>query len=239
MLKGEGISFIVYSYKYFLCSCFLRGFFFAQSYWIQIIFKLIYLMKGWDIAPNPVQIEPGNNSNKEVLHTPQISRSGVSPSDTAVIPRTPPNFLVVVVGSYPSPVSRPTKLNYMLKLLRSTQIPNFFIHHIISLVNWSSRIHQLHLCKGVKHSSPQWMSWYDIKESDGEAPVMLELWGMWNTPLLLLPGPLWPGVVPLERVLSMGHIEWLMPNWIDWNKTVCLFKCVNKWLMFNWIVSDT
>ena len=37
---------------------------------------------------------------------------------------------------------------------------------------------------------------YDIKQSDGEVPVMLELWGMWNAPSLsLLPGPFWPGVV--------------------------------------------
>ena len=46
---------------------------------------------------------------------------------------------------------------------------------------------------------------YDIKQSDGEVPVMLEFWGMWSTPLLpLLPGPLWPGVVAPDRVLSMG-----------------------------------
>ena len=32
---------------------------------------------------------------------------------------------------------------------------------------------------------------YDTKQSDGEVPVMLELWGMWSTPSLpLLPGPL-------------------------------------------------
>ena len=37
---------------------------------------------------------------------------------------------------------------------------------------------------------------YDIKQSDGEDPVMLELWGMPSTSSLpLLPGPLWPGVV--------------------------------------------
>ena len=49
---------------------------------------------------------------------------------------------------------------------------------------------------------------YVIKKSDGEAPVMLELWGMWSTPLLfLLPGPLWPGMVAADRVLSMGQIE--------------------------------
>ena len=36
----------------------------------------------------------------------------------------------------------------------------------------------------------------DIKQSDSEAPVMLELWGMQSTPsLLLVPGELWPRVV--------------------------------------------
>ena len=35
--------------------------------------------------------------------------------------------------------------------------------------------------------------------------VMLELWGMQSTPSLSsLPGPLWPGMVALDRVLSMG-----------------------------------
>ena len=37
---------------------------------------------------------------------------------------------------------------------------------------------------------------------------MLEFWGMRSTPLLpSLPGLLWPGVVPPDRVLSMGQIE--------------------------------
>ena len=39
--------------------------------------------------------------------------------------------------------------------------------------------------------SPNKCPVYDLKQSDGEAPVMLKLWGMWCTPLLLsLPGPL-------------------------------------------------
>ena len=47
---------------------------------------------------------------------------------------------------------------------------------------------------------------YVSKQSDGEAPVML--WGRRRTPSSLsLPGPLWLGVVALERVLSMGKIE--------------------------------
>ena len=34
---------------------------------------------------------------------------------------------------------------------------------------------------------------------------MLELWGIQSTPsLLLLPGPLWLGVVAPDRALSMG-----------------------------------
>ena len=39
--------------------------------------------------------------------------------------------------------------------------------------------------------SPQRLSWYEIKKSDGEIPVMQEFGGMRNTPsFLLLPGPL-------------------------------------------------
>ena len=46
---------------------------------------------------------------------------------------------------------------------------------------------------------------YDTKQYDCEVPVMLELWGIWNTPSLpLLPGPLWPNVVAPDRALSMG-----------------------------------
>ena len=35
---------------------------------------------------------------------------------------------------------------------------------------------------------------YDTKQSDGEVPVMLELWGIRSTPLLpSLSGQFWPG----------------------------------------------
>ena len=38
--------------------------------------------------------------------------------------------------------------------------------------------------------------------------ITLELWGMYSTPSLpSLAGTLWPGVVALDRVLSMGQIE--------------------------------
>ena len=49
---------------------------------------------------------------------------------------------------------------------------------------------------------------YDIKQSDGEAPIMLELWEMWITPsLTLISDPLKLGVIATHRVLSMGQIE--------------------------------
>ena len=61
---------------------------------------------------------------------------------------------------------------------------------------------------------------YDIK-SDGEASVV-ELWGMWSTPLMpLFPVPLWPRVVVPVRVLSMGQIE--LFNHLLYLKS---FKCV-------------
>ena len=49
---------------------------------------------------------------------------------------------------------------------------------------------------------------YDTKQSDGEASVMIKLWGTWSTPSLLsLPGLLWLGAVAPDRVLSMDQIE--------------------------------
>ena len=49
---------------------------------------------------------------------------------------------------------------------------------------------------------------YDTKQSDSKVPVMLELWGIRGIPLLpSFEGPLCPGVVAPDRVLSMGQIE--------------------------------
>ena len=57
-------------------------------------------------------------------------------------------------------------------------------------VSWGGRIHRLHLCSGVRLLTNV-CSVYDTKQSDGEASVSLEIWGMRSTPLLpLLPGPL-------------------------------------------------
>ena len=51
---------------------------------------------------------------------------------------------------------------------------------------------------------------YDTKQSDGDVPVMLELWGIRSTPSLpFLPVTLWPGVVapdPIYQPLRSGRI---------------------------------
>ena len=100
---------------------------------------------------------------------------------------------------------------------------------VYSSVGWDCRIHRMHLCQGVR--LPQRVSWYDTKQLDGEAPVMLEFWGRWGIPSLpSLPGPHWPRVVAPSRVLSRSQIELncvFMINWIVWNRTV---------FMLNWIV---
>ena len=61
--------------------------------------------------------------------------------------------------------------------------------------------------KGVR-TPPNECPRYDTEQSDGRAPVMLELYGMWSTlSLSSLPGPLWPAVIESDSVLMMGQIE--------------------------------
>ena len=59
-------------------------------------------------------------------------------------------------------------------------------------------------CRGVR-PHPKECPDYDTKQSDGEVPAVLELWGIRSTPSLpSLPGPLWPTVVAPDRALSLG-----------------------------------
>ena len=71
---------------------------------------------------------------------------------------------------------------------------------------------------------------YGTKQFDGEGTVMLELWGMQSTNSLpSLPGPIWPEVIELDSVLSIGLTELnyvLTLNWIVWNRFVFPFNWV-------------
>ena len=69
---------------------------------------------------------------------------------------------------------------------------------------------------------------YDTKQSDGEVPAVLELWGMRSTPSLpSLPGSLWPSMVApdkgpiygLNRTNSILMLKWIVwVNSIAWNR---------------------
>ena len=81
---------------------------------------------------------------------------------------------------------------------------------------------------------------YDTKHSDGEVPVMLDLWGMRRIPSLPSPqGPLWPRVVAHDRVSSISQTE-LNYNYSKLNclkSAVFTFNCLNKNCTYaNWIV---
>ena len=79
---------------------------------------------------------------------------------------------------------------------------------------WGCRI-QLCLRKGVRPPPPQFFCMWLLTASDSEASF-LELWGMWGThSLQLLPVPLWPKVIELVRVPSVGQIE-LFNNLLYW-----------------------
>ena len=47
-----------------------------------------------------------------------------------------------------------------------------------------------------------------LNKCNDEVPISLELWGVRSSPSLApLPGPLWPGMVAPDRILSIGPIE--------------------------------
>ena len=84
-------------------------------------------------------------------------------------------------------------------VLKSSDNSRLLLHRLLSTNSWPSRLGLYLSAKGSR---------YDTEESDGEASVMLELWGMRRVPSLpSLPGPLWPRVVAPDRVLCMGQIE--------------------------------
>ena len=93
-------------------------------------------------------------------------------------------------------------------------------------VGWGCKIHRLHFCRGI--IPPNECLAYDTKQSDGEVPVMQEVWGMRSTPSFpSLLGPLCPGVVVPEMLFSIGQIELnseLILKGITWNRTVLIFK---------------
>ena len=76
-----------------------------------------------------------------------------------------------------------------------------------SPVGWRDALECTGCIFAERQDSPNKSPTFDTKQHDGEAPVMLELWGMQSTfSLRLLTSPVWSGVVAPDRVLSMGQI---------------------------------
>ena len=69
-------------------------------------------------------------------------------------------------------------------------------------VGWGCRIHRLLLCREIRPPPYNKCPVYDTNQSDGEVPLMLELWRMPSTSSL--PSP---RVVAPNRVLSIGQTE--------------------------------
>ena len=96
--------------------------------------------------------------------------------------------------------------NFLLNKLKLIRLPTNTA--IVSTEFNGCRIHRLLLCRRARPPPPAFKECpgYITKQSDGEAPVMLELWGKRSTPLLpSLPDPLRPGVVAPDKFLSMGQ----------------------------------
>ena len=86
----------------------------------------------------------------------------------------------------------------------------FFLLLLLSL-NFAQSVgaveYRLLLCREVRPPPAHKCPGFD-KQSDGEIPIMLELWGMYSIPsLLLLPGPHCPRGVASDRVLTIVQIE--------------------------------
>ena len=108
------------------------------------------------------------------------------------------------------------------------------------LVGWGSRIHQLHLCSWcILYKLPNKCPVYDTKQSDGETSVMLDIWGMWSIPSSpSFLGPLccstWLG-----PIFGSNRTVWHWNCTLNGLKENCFYiwLCVNKRMMFDWIVS--
>ena len=88
---------------------------------------------------------------------------------------------------------------FHLRLFFSTFFFFIFVSSIPSCsVGWGCRIHRLHLGREMDTPSNEYPG-YNTKQSRGDVPITLVLWGLPS-----LPGLFWPGLVAPDRVLSIG-----------------------------------
>ena len=83
-------------------------------------------------------------------------------------------------------------------------------------VDRGCRIHRLHRCRRVKKTTYAYPG-YDTKQSNGQALVMLEIWGMQSTPSL----PSIPDPFCSRVVVAPYRVLFLVEKEIFHNKTEC------------------
>ena len=143
-------------------------------------------------------------------------------------------LIATVRGSYCSSTFAESKFLFKKKTLSSNEIScvftgntNFFSFLWIAQSTGTAEYTVCNSAEGEDPSSIECPG-YDTKQSDGEVPEMLELWGMLSTLLLpSLPSLLLPAVVAPHKFLSVGQIKLkcvLMLNWIFVNRTVNMYK---------------
>ena len=109
-------------------------------------------------------------------------------------------MVFVLLISIPSGLfSKPTTIGITIPLVFHSFYSSLAQSKYFCPVGWGCRILWLLLCGGGT-PRPQWAFYYDTKQSDGEFPLMLDLWGKRSTPLLPSGSEWWH----LIRVLSMG-----------------------------------
>ena len=120
--------------------------------------------------------------------------------------------------------------NIIEENLKSKIFPQTFCAnlHIPLTIIWIQpsrlgRIHRVLFCRGVRPpttttTTTNECNGYKINQSYGEAPVMLELWGMPSIPSLpLIPDSFEPGVVaPDSPIYGSNRTVWHL-NWVKTN----------------------
>ena len=103
---------------------------------------------------------------------------------------------------------------------------------LIRSVSWGCRIHWVQLCRVV--TPPTECPLYDAKQSYGDVPVMLELWGMQSNPFI--------AIAP-RSILTRSGSNWENPihgsnrsKLHTFALEIKLFWHLNCELMINWIV---
>ena len=96
----------------------------------------------------------------------------------------------------------------LFKLLEPFDLPPFWIPSKEMSAQSTGAVEYTNCISAERWDFPNECPVYDTKQSDGEASVMLKLWGMLSTlSLPSIPRSLWPGVVFSVSVLSMSQME--------------------------------